>query len=97
MPCEFIALMVACTPLFSKPVFQHVQVLLIGAILTPSKFARRITGTDTGKGLGKRSSLRQSIHDRPQPAPLPRPPRLPDSTVPSGVGLFWSDGLAAYA
>jgi len=37
MPCEFIALMVACAPLFSKPVFQHVQVLLVGAILTPSK------------------------------------------------------------
>jgi hypothetical protein len=37
MPCEFVALMVAFAPLFSKPVFQHVQVLLLGAILAPGK------------------------------------------------------------
>jgi hypothetical protein len=37
MPCEFVALIVAFAPLFSKPVFQHVQVLLVGAILAPGK------------------------------------------------------------
>lgn len=37
MPCEFVALMVAFAPLFSKPVFQHAQVLLMGAILSPGK------------------------------------------------------------
>jgi DDE superfamily endonuclease len=37
MPCEFVALLVAFAPLFSKPVFQHVQVLLLGAILSPGK------------------------------------------------------------
>jgi hypothetical protein len=37
MPCEFVALMVAFAPLFSKPVFQHVHGLLIGAILSPGK------------------------------------------------------------
>jgi hypothetical protein len=37
MPCEFIALIVACAPLFSKPVFRHVHVLLLGAILSPGK------------------------------------------------------------
>jgi hypothetical protein len=37
MPCKFIALMVAFAPLFSKPVFQHVYVLLVGAILSPGK------------------------------------------------------------
>src|SRR5215510_13608001 len=37
MPCEFVALIVAFAPLFSKPVFQHVQVLLMGAILAPGK------------------------------------------------------------
>jgi hypothetical protein len=37
MPCEFVALMVALAPLFSKPVFQHVHVLLVGAILSPGK------------------------------------------------------------
>ena len=37
MPCEVIALMVAFAPLCSKPVCQHVQVLLVGAILSPGK------------------------------------------------------------
>jgi DDE superfamily endonuclease len=37
MPCEFVALLVALAPLFSKPVFQHVQVLLLGASLAPGK------------------------------------------------------------
>ena len=37
MPCEFVALIVAFAPLFSKPVFQHVHVLLGGAILSPGK------------------------------------------------------------
>jgi DDE superfamily endonuclease len=37
MPCEFIALIVACAPLFSKSVFQHVQLLLVGAMLSPGK------------------------------------------------------------
>ena len=37
MPCEFVALIVAFAPLFSKSVFQHVQVLLVGAILSPGK------------------------------------------------------------
>src|SRR5215510_15501204 len=35
MPCEFVALIVACAPLFSKPVFHHAPVLLLGAILAP--------------------------------------------------------------
>ena len=37
MPCEFIALMGAFAPLFSKPGFRHVQVLLVGAMLSPGK------------------------------------------------------------
>jgi len=37
MPCEFVALIVTFAPLFSKPVFQHVHVLLVGAILSPGK------------------------------------------------------------
>lgn len=37
MPCEFVTLMVAFAPLFSKPVFHHVHILLIGAILSPGK------------------------------------------------------------
>ena len=37
MPCEFVTLMGAFAPLFSKPVFQHVHILLVGAILSPGK------------------------------------------------------------
>ncbi len=37
MPCELMNLIVAFAPLFSKPVFRHAQVLLMGAILAPGK------------------------------------------------------------
>jgi len=37
LPLELTALIVAFAPLFSKPVFQHAQVLLMGAILAPGK------------------------------------------------------------
>ena len=50
MPCEFVALMEACAPLFSKPVFQHVHALLIGAILSPGKR----TVTQALRVIGKR-------------------------------------------
>ncbi len=37
LPSELTSLIVAFAPLFSKPVWQHVQVLLVGAILAPGK------------------------------------------------------------
>lgn len=37
LPSELMSLIVAFAPLFSKPVWRHVQVLLIGAILAPGK------------------------------------------------------------
>jgi DDE superfamily endonuclease len=49
MPCEFMALMVAFAPLFSKPVFKHAQVLLMGAILAP----RKRTVTSVLRVIGK--------------------------------------------
>ncbi len=36
MPCELLAIVIAFAPLFTKPVFCHVQVLIQGAILSPS-------------------------------------------------------------
>lgn len=36
MPCELLMIVIAFAPLFSKPVFQHVQVLVQGAILAPA-------------------------------------------------------------
>jgi hypothetical protein len=51
MPCEFVNLIVAFAPLFSKPVFQHAQTLLMGAILAPAKrtvtSALRVMGKST--------------------------------------------------
>ena len=49
MPCELAALMVAFAPLFSKPVFRHAQVLLMGAILSP----RKRTVTQALRVMGK--------------------------------------------
>ncbi len=36
MPCELLVIVIAFAPLFSKPVFCHLQVLIQGAILAPS-------------------------------------------------------------
>ena len=49
MPCAFLALMVAFAPLCSKPVFQHVLILLVGAMLSPGKR----TGTQALRLMGK--------------------------------------------
>ena len=37
LPNEILAVLLAFAPLFSQPVFRHVQVLLVGAILTPGQ------------------------------------------------------------
>ena len=53
LPFELTTLIVAFAPLFSKPVFRHVQVLLAGAILAPGKrtvtSALRVCGLSTDK------------------------------------------------
>jgi hypothetical protein len=36
VPCELMMIVIAFAPLFSKPVFRHLQVLIQGAILAPS-------------------------------------------------------------
>jgi DDE superfamily endonuclease len=59
MPCEFVALMVAFAPLFSKPVFQHAQLLLMGAILSPSK--RTVTSALRVMGLSQEKHF-QNYH-----------------------------------
>ena len=59
MPCELAALMVAFAPLFSKPVFQHAQVLLMGAILAPGK--RTVTSALRVCGLSQEKHF-QNYH-----------------------------------
>ena len=59
MPYEFIALVVSFAPLFSKPVFQHAQVLLMGAILAPGK--RTVTSALRVMGLSQDAQF-QNYH-----------------------------------
>ena len=37
LPTEFISVIAICAPVFSRPVWQHVKVLLTGAVLAPGK------------------------------------------------------------
>lgn len=50
-PDEFLSLMIHYRPLFSKPVYPHIQLLLGGAILTPGK--RTVTALLRTLGLSK--------------------------------------------
>ena len=49
MPSELTSLIVAFAPLFSKPVWAHAQVLIIGALLAPAK--RTVTSALRVMGL----------------------------------------------
>ena len=49
LPLELTTLIVAFAPLFSKPVFKHAQVLLVGALLSPGK--RTVTSALRVMGL----------------------------------------------
>ena len=51
LPIEFTSLMIAFAPLFSWRVWQHAQVLLVGAILAPGK--RTVTAALRVMGLGQ--------------------------------------------
>src|SRR5215210_6266179 len=51
LPSELTTLIVSFAPLFSKPVWQHAQVLLVGAILSPGK--RTVTSALRVMGLSQ--------------------------------------------
>lgn len=57
VPKEFASLMIIFAPLFSKRVWQHVQVLVVGAILAPGK--RTITAALRAMGLAHAKSFQQ--------------------------------------
>jgi hypothetical protein len=57
VPNEFARLMIIFAPLFSKRVWQHVQVLVVGAILAPGK--RTITAALRVMGLAHAQSFQQ--------------------------------------
>lgn len=51
MPCELLSFVIAFAPLFSKPVFERVKVLVAGAILSP--FSRTVTNALRVMGLSQ--------------------------------------------
>lgn len=59
LPLELANLIVAFAPLFSKPVFQHAQVLLVGALLAPGK--RTVTSALSVMGLSEEKHF-QNYH-----------------------------------
>lgn len=59
MPCELMKFVIAFAPLFSKPVFQRVKVLLIGAILSPA--SRTVTNALRVMGLSQEKHF-QNYH-----------------------------------
>lgn len=59
MPCELMKFVIAFAPLFSKPVFQRVKILLIGAILSPA--SRTVTNALRVMGLSQEKHF-QNYH-----------------------------------
>src|ERR671919_1891705 len=59
LPVEFTRLMMVFAPLFSWRVWQHAQMLLVGAILAPGK--RTVTAALRGMGLSQTSHF-QNYH-----------------------------------
>jgi len=59
MPCELMNFVIAFAPLFSKPVFKRVKVLLTGAILTPC--SRTVTNALRVMGLSQEKHF-QNYH-----------------------------------
>ena len=59
MPCELMNFVIAFAPLFSKPVFERVKVLLVGAILSPA--SRTVTNALRVMGLAQEKHF-QNYH-----------------------------------
>ena len=59
MECVLMSFVIAFTPLFSKPVFNHVKVLLVGAILSPA--SRTVTNALRVMGLSQEKHF-QTYH-----------------------------------
>jgi len=56
LPANIVALLAPFAPLFSRPVWRHAQVLLVGAILTPGR--RMVSSALRAVGLSHLSSFR---------------------------------------
>src|SRR5215472_5020872 len=56
LPANIVALLAPFAPLFSRPVWRHAQVLVVGAILTPGR--RMVSSALRAVGLSQLSSFR---------------------------------------
>ena len=59
MPCELSSFVIAFAPLFSKPVFARVKVLVTGAILSP--VSRTVTNALRVMGLSQGFERREEV------------------------------------
>jgi len=59
LPADMVALLAPFAPLFSRPVWRHAQVLLVGAILVPGR--RMVSAILRVMGLGRLATL-QTYH-----------------------------------
>ena len=59
LPAELLPLIVEFAPLFSKPVWEHAQVLLVGTILAPGK--RTVTACLRVMGLSQEKRVMLQI------------------------------------
>src|SRR5215213_564215 len=66
LPAELMAFIVAFAPLFSKPVFQHVKLLLAGAILATGKRTVTACLRITGKSADKHFQTYHRVLNRAQ-------------------------------
>ena len=66
-PANIVALLAPFAPLFSRPVWRHVQVLVVGAILTPGQ--RMVSSALRAVSLSHLSPAKKS-----QRYPFPHPP-----------------------
>jgi hypothetical protein len=80
LPASSVALVAPFAPLFSRPVWRHAQVLLVGAILTPGR--RMVSSALRAVGLSHLSSFR--TYHRVLRNRLKTPLRSERGGVPSG-------------
>ena len=94
VPKEFAILMTTFAPLFTKRVWHHVQVLLVGAILAPGK--RTVTAALRVMGLAQAKSL-STVSSCLEPCRLVEPGRGAPLVAPVGVHprARWAAGHGA--
>lgn len=61
LPNELMSVILPFMPLFSNPVWEHIQVLLAGALLAPGK--RTVTSALRVMGLSQKKNIQECFKD----------------------------------